>query len=144
MRFLFVFIIQISLIMPSVLKAQRLKSFNWSNRIILVFEDPVDKEPFEKQIKELKSDPEGLQERKILIFTITDEVILDQDGKKYDIALLEEVRKLQSITNKFELVLIGLDGGIKLRVSERISPDVLYSLIDGMPLRQAEFQRKKN
>jgi hypothetical protein len=51
----------------------------------------------------------------------------------------------------FEIVLIGLDGGIKLRQDSSPEKDnlffadplaELYALIDGMPMRRAEMRRQ--
>ena len=40
----------------------------------------------------------------------------------------------------FEVVLIGLDGGIKLRQTKLVSLDKLFTLIDGMPMRRNELK----
>ncbi|OHX63799.1 hypothetical protein NH26_24710 [Flammeovirga pacifica] len=40
----------------------------------------------------------------------------------------------------FEVVLIGLDGGVKLRQSTILSKKALYDKIDSMPMRRAELQ----
>lgn len=43
----------------------------------------------------------------------------------------------------FAIVLIGKDGGEKLRVSQVTDPTVFYDLIDTMPLRQQEIEREQ-
>ena len=43
---------------------------------------------------------------------------------------------------EFEVFLLGLDGGIKLRQQEIVKTEKLFSLIDGMPMRKAEIRRK--
>ena len=40
------------------------------------------------------------------------------------------------------MILIGLDGGVKLRQTEMISLDKLFTLIDGMPMRRREIKNE--
>ena len=49
-----------------------------------------------------------------------------------------------SENGQFEVILIGLDGGVKLRKSELLSSEELFTVIDGMPMRRAEIRRSKN
>ena len=53
-------------------------------------------------------------------------------------------KKFKKTKNGFEIILIGLDGGIKLRQNELLSTRKLFELIDGMPMRQAEIRNKGN
>jgi hypothetical protein len=46
-------------------------------------------------------------------------------------------------TGTFQVVLIGKDGGVKLRSSEPVSMKDLFGLIDSMPMRQQEMESKK-
>ena len=41
--------------------------------------------------------------------------------------------------DRFGVVLVGKDTGVKLRSSEIVTPPALFSLIDAMPMRQAEL-----
>jgi len=42
------------------------------------------------------------------------------------------------------ILLIGKDGGVKARWSEQVIPKKVYDLIDAMPMRQQEIQRKSS
>lgn len=44
--------------------------------------------------------------------------------------------------NSFEVLLIGLDGGVKLRQAEVLSNEKLFGRIDQMPMRRRELQRQ--
>jgi hypothetical protein len=46
-------------------------------------------------------------------------------------------------TPAFSVVLIGKDGGEKLRRSTPLSPDELFALVDAMPMRRAERRERK-
>jgi hypothetical protein len=42
----------------------------------------------------------------------------------------------------FEVLLIGKDGGVKLRRDKLVSPSEVIALIDTMPMRQEEMRRR--
>ena len=44
----------------------------------------------------------------------------------------------------FQLILIGLDGGVKLRKTKYITAGEIFSVIDGMYMRRKEIERKNN
>ncbi len=46
------------------------------------------------------------------------------------------------ITHDFEVLLIGKDGTEKLRSTTPVKLDTLFSLIDTMPMRKVEMQRR--
>jgi hypothetical protein len=50
-------------------------------------------------------------------------------------------RRFGVAAGSFRVVLLGKDGGVKLRSSEPLAVDRLDSLIDGMPMRRLEMQR---
>ena len=43
----------------------------------------------------------------------------------------------------FSVVLIGKDGGEKLRRPTPLAPDELFALVDAMPMRRAEMRERK-
>ena len=96
----------------------------------------------------MEGETDELRERKMLlvfyndgVYTfknyVKDEEHILQDGKvvKLDFQWKEE--------EPFEVVLIGLDGGVKLRKESPLSKEDLYAIIDGMPMRRAELNRKR-
>ena len=52
-------------------------------------------------------------------------------------------KKYKASGNKFTFILIGKDGGEKLRSTEPVSLENLYRTIDSMPMRQAEMKNKR-
>ena len=42
-----------------------------------------------------------------------------------------------------EIILIGLDGGVKLHQTKLLNLEKLFTLIDGMPMRKAEIKKNK-
>jgi hypothetical protein len=77
------------------------------------------------------SDTEGVKERDLRVTVILTEPDNSKLLKRY---------KIQ--TDKFTFVLIGKDGGEKFRSSKTVDLQRLFSLIDGMPMRQDEMRRR--
>lgn len=108
------------------LKAQNLEEYQWRNRLLILFGDSST-EAFLRQKQLLTKEKASLEERAILI--------------------LEGNRQLQEqlqLNAAFEgIILIGKDGGIKLKKPFTVQPEAIFSLIDGMPMRKAEIRSRK-
>jgi hypothetical protein len=53
------------------------------------------------------------------------------------------VVQIQFGTKSFSVVLIGKDGGEKLRRATPLSPEELFAIVDAMPMRRAEMRGQK-
>ena len=53
------------------------------------------------------------------------------------------VVQIQFGTRSFSVVLIGKDGGEKLRRATPLSPEELFAIVDAMPMRRAEMRGQK-
>jgi hypothetical protein len=127
------------------INAQDLDDFRWKNRIVLLFASAEGKSVFTRQVEELKLDPEGLAERDLIIFLVSREQVtnlLSEISTSLSSERLTE--KYFREDEKFQFILIGKDGGVKLDRSEFVSNDYLYAVIDAMPMRRQEMQRNKN
>jgi hypothetical protein len=49
-------------------------------------------------------------------------------------------RKIINAENDFEIILIGLDGSIKLKQTELLLTKDLFNIIDAMPIRKSELK----
>ena len=129
---------------PVLSNCQDLSQHQWNNRLLLVMGEQVN-EAWEEQISVLKACREELQERKIIIYLLQptqfavlneslDHVIWQPSGKLYT--------QFRKSNEAMEMVLIGLDGGIKLRRDHHVSCELLNAVIDQMPMRRAEIRKK--
>ncbi|MGI4750815.1 MAG: DUF4174 domain-containing protein [Janthinobacterium lividum] len=75
------------------------------------------------------TDVTGLNERDIQVHEIV--------GSKSHQALF---KKYKASTQNFTFILIGKDGGEKLRSTQPISKEKLYRTIDDMPMRKSEMK----
>ena len=101
--------------------SQDLGQYRWRNRIILISGD-TESSVYQKQIQILNQEKfqQPLEERKLLVITN------DRNAKQED----------------FNLKLIGLDGGEKLNSNDFVDPQLIFDLIDSMPMRRSEMKRK--
>lgn len=134
----------IFLLASNQMNAQNLDQFRWKNRLVLLLTDHADNPEVLNQLKIFESDLEGLKERKLKVIHLTSDQTKIWDTKtevwsKSDGQLFQKYRKQDA---SFEMILIGLDGGEKLRKSLPISLDQLFAVIDAMPMRRWEIEDK--
>ena len=110
-----------------------LNQLQWRNRVLLIFSasenDPLSK----KQMGIVGASSPGFDERDLKVFS------LSRDDE--DVQVLR--KKLHLPGAGFEVVLIGKDGGVKLRKQRPISAEELFETIDGMPMRKEEMKQRQ-
>lgn len=111
------------------LKQATINQYRWSKRPILVFASSAQDAAYTQQLATLASDTPGLVERDI--------VVLSDIGPNP----ANEVRDALQIEG-FEVVLIGKDGGVKLRSKTPVDLDRIFARIDSMPMRQREMRSR--
>ena len=104
-----------------------LEAYLWQHRVLVVFAD-TDADPrFRQQIELLMARPGELLERDIVVVTDTDPAAAG--------AIRSKLRP-----RGFSLVLIGKDGGVKLRKPAPWDVREITRVIDKTPLRQQEIR----
>ncbi|MCP4884145.1 MAG: DUF4174 domain-containing protein [Flavobacteriales bacterium] len=129
------------------LNGQNLEQHEWNDRILIVKAESEASKTYQNQIEELRNSSSALKERKLMIYQVI--------GNKYELVDYDNPEIIGSgevsnqmnvnILNKkipFEIILIGLDGGIKLKKSDIIRKEELFNLIDSMPMRSSELSNK--
>ncbi len=123
--------------------AQDLSKHQWENRLILLITDDENNSTFQAQLAEFRKDLTGLDERKLIIYQVMPGAYrtgLDGNNKKTSARLYQDYKKTDS---GFEVILLGLDGGIKLQQNKLLPLEKLYATIEAMPMRLREMERKK-
>ncbi len=125
----------------SQMKAQSFDNYQWKNRLVVVFADTTSNNRHRKQLEILKEEKAGFKERKLqLILALPGkyrEIFPESSGWIQDPDLYK-YRRLAS--EEFEVILIGLDGGVKKRQLFVLTAEKLFEEIDSMPMRQAEIK----
>lgn len=126
-------------------QSQDLSSHQWNDRLVLILTDDTNNNTYQNQIDELYSDKQGLEDRKLVIYTVLPKKFKRDDRKNRGWIKSDELySKFKKSEEPFEILLIGLDGGIKLLKSEFLSNEDLFGRIDQMPMRKNEIQRREN
>jgi len=120
-----------------------LEAYQWKNRILVVFAESEETGPFKTQKRILKNEEDGVLDRDLIIV----EVIENGESRARGVRFPEETagnlrRQFQVAPGAFQVILIGKDGGEKLRRGEPVSAADLFGIIDAMPMRQQEMRQK--
>ena len=91
-----------------------------------------------EQLTLLKSRQKELLERDLIFFRYA-------NGKLYDSSGSSTTMDTKSVPAKDYngLLLIGKDGGVKLKKEFIVPPDEIFTLIDGMPMRRAKMKNER-
>lgn len=115
----------------------------WKHRLVVLLTEDLKSDVFHKQFTELRSDEKGLLDRKIKIYLATPTSFrIDEENSDWKLST-EFYKKYRKGNNQTEIILIGLDGTIKLRQNTFLSKKELFSTIDVMPMRVNELRSKK-
>ena len=131
-----------ALINATPIWTQDLEPYKWEKRILLLKDTHFESDVLQVQLTQLQSSPEKLQNRDLVIFIITDEAVYNISRIKTKLHSLQIVKKY-GLADFRGLLLIGKDGGIKLKESFVVNPESIFNLIDSMPMRQAEMKSSK-
>ena len=129
--------------------SQDLKKHQWENRVVLIVSQNGDSKAYNQQIAQLSRLPKALKERKILVYEILPERyrIMNYLNKEKKSKWISSSLLYGQYGNKqevFKVILIGLDGGVKLNSSNVLMPSELFATIDSMPMRRAEMEYKRD
>ena len=112
------------------------EKYRWRNRILVFLADDETEISENKQI--LIKSLDGLLDRDLIIFG------MGKDGELFigDKVGLNCVRQRFSISLKDNIILFGKDGAVKATWEKHVNLDDLFKLIDSMPMRKREMQKK--
>lgn len=137
----------IGVLMMNYTYAQDLKKHQWENRVVIIASQNEDSRTYQEQITEFNSLPKEFKERKIIVYQVLPDryKLTDYQIKGKDIEWTTSPTLFDKFVNNkedFKVILIGLDGGIKLEKTKVLSTTELFAAIDVMPMRRAEMKNK--
>ena len=121
--------------------AQKIEDHQWRNRVLLVYSSDRNSTEAKKQLSILKENSIGIKDRKLIIYRFTKEhytINFKKSWQKSNYLFKKYVNNLK----EFQVLLIGLDGGIKLKQQTVLNTVSLFKLIDGMPMRKRALKNK--
>ncbi|MFP4104777.1 MAG: DUF4174 domain-containing protein [Phycisphaerae bacterium] len=120
-----------------------LNRYQWTDRPLLVFADEDTSAQADKQAELLQNQYDQLTDRDMVVLWIGTSA---PPGRKLhqQVTVSDQLRrKLDVPAEGFHALLIGKDGGVKLRTDEPVQPQRLYDLIDAMPMRRREMSDQR-
>ncbi|MFC6857816.1 DUF4174 domain-containing protein [Zunongwangia atlantica] len=122
--------------------AQEKEAHQWENRLVLLLTNSIDNSDFKQQLGEFRNQEKDLEDRKIVVYQVTPKKYATGTSDKPDWNKGDNFyEKFKSSNSGFELILIGLDGGTKLRKIKYTPANEIFEKIDSMPMRQAELDK---
>lgn len=115
------------LFQPLSPESAELNQYKWQKRPLVIFAPFKNDADYLQQMAMLEKNKVQLAERDIVVLSDT----APKDHGKL---------RAQLNPKGFEVVLVGKDGGMKLRDQKPISAEVLFSTIDQMPMRRARSE----
>lgn len=137
-RSLNIYLTMLALFCVSICFGQDLDKHRWKKRILLIAAKEENR--IENQLKVLLKDKDGLEERKLVIYKVLPTKFIEGIENQTWIKNKKFFTEIKKKEADLEIILVGLDGGVKLRQTDNISLDKLFTLIDGMPMRRGELK----
>lgn len=120
-----------------------LKKHLWKERVVLVFEQQEENATAKAQLSAFESDEPGMKERSLAIYQIYDTTGKNPQKTSLNTTEIDALRKhYQPKSEGITVILIGKDGGEKLRKNSILAVQDLFDTIDAMPMRQSEMKKK--
>ncbi len=124
--------------------AQDIASHQWKDRVLIILTTVDSDESFQKQLQILQQEKSGLEERKLKVYLTTPlayKKLSSIDENWITGGTLYNTHKSKEST--LELILIGLDGGVKYRTYKLTPALEIFTVIDGMPMPRSEINNNK-
>ena len=116
---------------------QNLSDYKWKNRVLILSDTDSERSNSKQAYHLVNSQLNLWQERDI--------VVLFLFNKELTTTSAERINYKIEFPKKFNgYILIGKDGGIKLKETYPLIPKKVFDLIDSMPMRKAEMRAKND
>ena len=116
--------------------------YQWNNRLLLLFAGSPGQHAYREQQRTLARHRHDLVERDLLVFALFDEADGEGGGREIAPPQTYQLRQRYELEQgSFAVILVGKDGGEKLRFQTPVAAGDLFGLIDSMPVREQELQQ---
>ena len=123
--------------------AQKLSDFKWEKRLLIISNPTNYIEKESQQLQYLGPLDQDFTDSKLLVLKLRDKTYSILNSKETtNVSDPKGINRLSLSETEFSVLLIGLDGSIKLRQDQIISREDLFAIIDGMPMRRTELRQK--
>jgi hypothetical protein len=114
-----------------------LTQFQWKNRLLFIFAKDVNHPLFKELQSQIAAQKAEVEDRDLIVFEVPEKGPARMGTTPLDRQQVDSIRNQFDIpSNAFSLILVGKDGGIKLKREDRVDLRAVFGLIDSMPMRQ--------
>lgn len=120
-----------------------LTRFQWKNRLLFLFAPDRSHPYFNHLYSQIIEQKSEVEDRDLVIFSVLLQGPSQMNTTAIDRQEADSIRDQFTIPpDDFSLILIGKDGGIKLKRNDRVDLAEVFELIDSMPMRRNEMRQK--
>jgi len=120
-----------------------LNQFQWKNRLLFIFAPQEGDSFFQALQSEISTQPDEIAERDLVVFEIFETGPSYMGTTRVDPQAAAAIRtKFAAPVGQFTCILVGKDGGTKLRRHAPVKLEEVFDLIDAMPMRREEMRQK--
>lgn len=117
--------------------------FKRNERVVVIYADTADNATLRDQRGRLLAERPDLEEREMVVFAVlADGAVEAIYGTAPTPAEAKRLPGGSAVSSSFSVVLIGKDGRLKHSSSVPLDADVLFAMIDAMPMRKQEMRSK--
>ena len=121
-----------------------LSRFQWKNRLLFLFAPSRDHPLFNKLHQSLFSQKAEVADRDLIIFEILESGPSSMNTEYIDPQSAQSLREKFDIPlGEFTVILVGKDGGIKMKRQDQTELEDIFRLIDAMPMRRQEMREER-
>ena len=138
----FLILVGLTVSTPKEALSMDLTQYQWKNRLLFIFAED-DSHPLFKDLQsQIVAQKAEIDDRHLIVFEVPAHGPARMNNSPLDRKEADSIRTHFDIpSNEFSLVLVGKDGGIKLKREDRVDLSDVFGLIDSMPMRQREMQQ---
>jgi hypothetical protein len=144
-KFAVIFFILISLTVwiPRETLSMDLTQFQWKNRLLLIFAQDGNHPLFQDLQSQILAQKAEVDDRDLIVFEVPAQGPARMNTNTLDRKEADSIRNHFAIpSDEYSLILVGKDGGIKLKRKDQVDLKEVFELIDSMPMRQNEMRQK--
>jgi hypothetical protein len=121
-----------------------LTQFQRKNRMLFIFAQDGNHPLFKDLQSQVMAQKAEVDDRDLIVFEVPAQGTARMNDSTLDRKEADSIRNHFAITgDEFSLILVGKDGGIKLKRMDQVDLREVFELIDSMPMRQNEMRQKK-
>ncbi|MDZ8091902.1 MAG: DUF4174 domain-containing protein [Nostoc sp. DedQUE05] len=120
-----------------------LSSQKWQNRVLLLFAPSVDNHNYQQQMQLFNQQQNDFKDRDLVLVQVLATDKSYANGQLIDESSAANLRNRFGVNKeKFRVILIGKDGGVKRQETTPVQAIAIFEQIDAMPMRQQEMQER--